>query len=113
MKKLRVVLRWTGRTLLVLLAILALFILEENIRGRILLARYKAELRAKGEKLTVAELGLDKPMTETNRAAALLGIADQIRKDAHEAYETAFVPTALEFVKPGVAIMIHKKSAGR
>jgi hypothetical protein len=69
-KKLRVVLRWMGRTLLVLLAILVLFILEENIRGHITLARYKAELRARGEKLTLAELNLPKPTKSISGAYA-------------------------------------------
>lgn len=74
-KKLRVVLRWTGGTLLVLLAILALFILEENIRGHIMLARYKAELRANGEKLTIEEFNFPKPPVEGNGAAELLSAA--------------------------------------
>lgn len=64
MKELRTVLRWTSRTLLVLLAILALFILEENIRGHIMLTRYKAELRVKGEKLILTELNLPVPSKE-------------------------------------------------
>ncbi len=41
-----------------LLVLLVLFIAEENVRGRILLAAYKRELRATGEILTLAELGL-------------------------------------------------------
>ena len=110
-KKVRVVLRWTGRTLLVLLAILALFILEENIRGRILLARYKAVLRAKGEKLTLAELDLPKPSSQTNGAATLLALADQIKKDAHETPEAGYIAEGLVFVKPGVAVVMHKQLA--
>ena len=111
MKKIKAVLRWTGRTLLVLLATFALFILEENIRGRIMLSRYKAELRANGEKLTLAELNLPKPSLETNGAAALLAIADQVKKDAHETRETGYIPEGLVFVRPGVAVVMHKQRA--
>jgi hypothetical protein len=77
-KKIRVVLRWTGRAFLVLLAILVLFILEENIRGHILLARYEAELRAKGEKLTLAEIELPKSPPGSNGVPALLAAADEV-----------------------------------
>ncbi|MGA2220311.1 MAG: hypothetical protein ABSH21_00785 [Verrucomicrobiia bacterium] len=56
-----------------LLAVFVLFILEENLRGRILLSRYKAELRAKGEKLTLAELNLPKPTKPSDAAVDLLG----------------------------------------
>jgi hypothetical protein len=77
-KKLRAVLRWTARALLVLLAILVLFILEENIRGHVLLARYEAELRAKGEKLTLAEIDLPMPPAGSNGVPALLAAADEV-----------------------------------
>ena len=78
MKKLRAVLRWTGRAPLVLLAIPALFILEENIRGRIQLARYKAELRANGEKLTLAELNLPVPSKEGGGNVELIAAGQEL-----------------------------------
>lgn len=61
-----------------LVAVLAVFILEENLRGRILLARYKAELRAKGEKLTSEELHLPAVPKEGNGAKALLAAANEL-----------------------------------
>ncbi|HTS16158.1 MAG TPA: hypothetical protein VMP11_01150 [Verrucomicrobiae bacterium] len=67
----RNLLRWGARLILALLALLALFILEENIRGHILLARYKAQLRAQGEKLTLAELNLPEPMKSVSGGYAL------------------------------------------
>lgn len=41
-----------------LLLIFVLFLVEENLRGRILLAAYKHHLRAQGRKLTLSELGI-------------------------------------------------------
>src|SRR5712672_2218226 len=54
-QRLKKLMRWSVRIILTLVVLLALFILEENLRGRILLAHYKAELRSKGEKLTLEE----------------------------------------------------------
>jgi hypothetical protein len=70
-------LRRTGYAILTLAALLALFILEENLRGRISLAHYKSELRAKGEKLTLEELNLPKPPAKSNGVSALLAAADE------------------------------------
>jgi hypothetical protein len=110
-KKLRVVLRWTGRTLLVLLAILVLFIIEENIRGRVMLARYEAELRAKGEKLTLAELNLPKVPSETNDAAALLAAADEIVavSQANPLFQYGLDRIMTKFVAPGHAVVLHRQ----
>jgi hypothetical protein len=70
-------LRHSGYAILTLVALLALFILEENLRGRISLAHYKSELRAKGEKLTLEELNLPKPPAKSNGVSALLAAADE------------------------------------
>lgn len=104
-KKLRVVLRWTGRALLVLLAILALFILEENIRGHILLARYKAELRAKGEKLTVAELNLPNPTKPSDAAVVLLSSGDELREFGKSCPFSVYMIPRLQFVQPGCCLV--------
>ena len=108
-EKTRVVLRWTGRTLLVLLAILALFILEENIRGRILLARYKAELRAKGEKLTLEELNLPKVPTEGNGAAELLEAAGQLAPYSKNIGLLGYAFT-MKLVAPGRARVLYREA---
>ncbi len=76
--------RWMGRILVVLVLWLALFILEENVRGRILLGRYQAELRAQGEKLTLAKLDFPRPPMDGKRTAGLLALTNQLnalRKD--------------------------------
>lgn len=51
-------LRRLGKLCAWLLLILVFLLVEENIRGRVLVATYKHHLRAQGEKLTLAELGL-------------------------------------------------------
>ncbi|HUJ72585.1 MAG TPA: hypothetical protein VLZ30_10090 [Verrucomicrobiae bacterium] len=106
---LRAILRWTWKSLLLLLAILVIFILEENIRGLIMLARYEAELRAKGEKLTLAEIDLPKPSSETNGASALLAAADEIvavsKANPQAQYGLDTVMT--KFVAPGHAVVLH------
>ncbi len=109
MKKLRAVLRWTGRILLVLLAILVIFILEENIRGRIMLARYKAELRAKGEKLTLEEFNLPKPPREGNGAPALLLAADELSALSNRNPLQTFGLGLMKFVGPGRAVVWHRQ----
>ena len=109
MKKIEAVLRWTGRTLLVLLAILALFILEENLRGRIMLSRYKAELRAKGEKLTLAELNLPEVPKEGNGAAELLAAMDELTSLSKQNPSEAFGLLGWQFTEPGcVRVMVRQ-----
>ena len=55
LKRLKPVLKKTVIGVGVLLAVFAVFILEENIRGKIALRSYIRELRSKGERLTLAE----------------------------------------------------------
>ena len=74
------VLRRTAMALAALIVLGILFILEENIRGRIQLNAYKKELRAKGEKLTLEELDLPKAPKENNGAEAFLQAANELEK---------------------------------
>src|SRR6266404_20656 len=108
-QRLRKVLRWTLRAILALAVLLILFILEENIRGRVVLARYKAELRAKGEKLTLEELNLPKPSSKTKGAATLLTIADQLERVTRESRRMMETAGGLVYLKPGVAVVVHKQ----
>src|SRR3990170_2236513 len=74
----KVFLRRTALGVGALLALLVLFIVEENIRGQIELNAYKKELRAKGEKLTLEELDLPRVPKEGNGAPALLKAAEEL-----------------------------------
>ncbi len=59
----------------VLLAVLALLVLEENVRGKVALQIYMRALRAQGEKLTLAEFGLSGPSEEGVAATKELSAA--------------------------------------
>jgi len=85
--------------------LLVIFILEENIRGRIMLARYNAELRAKGEKLTLAELGLadESPGNESGRE--LLEAERRLQQLGRECPFPIFFATYPHFVERGRAIV--------
>ena len=95
--------------LLVLLAILALFILEENIRGRVTLSRYQAELRAKGEKLTLVEMNLPKVPTEGNGAPALLEAANQLAPLTRTNQLWRSGLKMMRFVAPGCARVLYRE----
>lgn len=105
MKKLKAVLRWTGRIFLVLLVILAVFILEENIRGQIMLSRYKAELRAKGERLTFEELGVPASSAGNESGRRLLDAEERLQQLGRECPFPIFFATYLHFVGPGRAVI--------
>ena len=74
---LKPVFKWVGISGGVLAAVLILFLLEENIRGRIELRSYLRELRARGEKLTLAEISIPKPAKGDNGAVALTALTNQ------------------------------------
>ena len=61
----------------VLLVTLCVFLLEENIRGKIKLHSYVRQLRARGEKLTLAEMSVPRPSTDQNAFSALLALTNQ------------------------------------
>jgi hypothetical protein len=103
-QRLRKILRWTLRAILALAIFLVLFILEENLRGHIQLARYKAELRAKGEKLTLAELNLPKPTKPSDAAVDLMMSGSELRK-LSERWSVDSLVLAFRFAQPGRCIV--------
>jgi hypothetical protein len=104
-QRLRKVLRWTLRAILALAVLLILFILEENVRGRIQLARYKAELRAKGEKLTIEEFNFQKPV-ENEAMRVLLASAGELTNLSQAFANGTFgFGLRLRFIGPGCCIV--------
>ncbi len=99
----------SGYAMLALAALLALFILEEHIRGRITLARYKAELRAKGEKLTIAEIDLPKIPKEGNGAPALLEAASQLAPLSTSNQLWLSGLWVMKFVTPGRVHVLYRE----
>lgn len=72
-----------------------MFLVEEHVRGRVQLRRVERELRARGEKLTIAELVPPKLAPEENGMRALL---------AARQFEPPYVPS-MRFVAPGCAVV--------
>jgi len=102
-------LRRSGYAILALVALLAVFILEENLRGNIQLARYQSKLRAKGEKLTLAEIDLPKIPNEGNGAPALLEAANQLAplSKTNHLWESGL--KMMSFFAPGRARVLHRE----
>jgi hypothetical protein len=98
-------LRWGARIVLALIVLLALFILEEHVRGQIMLARYKADLRAKGEKLTLKELDVHERQDGNENGRELLEIEERLRQLGRECPFPIFFATYLHFVGPGRAVV--------
>jgi hypothetical protein len=90
-QRLKKCLRWSVRIVLAFVLLLVLFILEENLRGRILLDRYKAELRAKGERLTLTEFNFPNPIGSADYHVLMISAGELTN------LSQAFVDGALEF----------------
>jgi len=92
----------------VLLAVLILFVLEENIRGWVGLHLYLHQLRAQGEKFTLAELQLPKPPTEGNGATALLAASKVLHAMSHKCPLASSPPDTMKLVAPGRAQVLRQ-----
>jgi hypothetical protein len=104
-QRLKKVLRWTSRAILALAVLFVLFILEEHVRGHIMLARYKAELRAKGEKLTLEELNLPKPPKEGNGYAEIAAVGQQLNVLQRSSEFNVWFVTRLRWTEDGRPIV--------
>ena len=67
-----------GWSLLGLVCLIVLVVVEENLRGRIMLACYVHQLRSQGEAVTLADLKISKLPVEGNGGPALLAAADEL-----------------------------------
>jgi hypothetical protein len=95
--------RRSGYAVVALVALVAIFILEENLRGRIMLAHYKAELRAKGEKLDIPKAHMvsrEESESDTELGAASREL-DLVRKESK--FDVSFA-TRLRWAGSGRAI---------
>lgn len=93
----------------VLLALLVLFVLEENIRGWVGLHLYLHQLRAQGEKLTLAGLDPPKPPKEGNGATALLAAAATLHEMSHTCPLASGPPDAMKLLAPGRAQVLRQQ----
>src|ERR1041385_4230909 len=94
-----------GYAVLALAALLAIFILEENIRGRIMLARYKAELRAKGEKLSLEEMNIILPHSDSTSDVELGAAGRELGVVQKESQFDVWSATRLKWFGPGRVIV--------
>ncbi len=104
------------RTLLVLGAIacaLVLFLVEEHVRGRVMLARYKHQLQSRGEKLTPESVGLlTNHAAESRELVALVAAMDEV---AALKLSPPFIKAGKEAVAPGrlYALVNQKRLSDR
>jgi hypothetical protein len=92
-------LRRLGKLCAWFLLILVFLLIEENIRGRLLVATYKHHLRAQGKKLTLAELGLiNAPAPPDAATVDLLAAAKTLPE-----WNYRFAPEYLRFMRPVIS----------
>ncbi|MBI5386152.1 MAG: hypothetical protein HZA90_15890 [Verrucomicrobia bacterium] len=85
----------------VLVSLIALFVLVEHLRGRWMLHRELARLRANGESIVVADLTPPMPPPEKNGAAVFLAAATRLGWNSPNGVVTIGVPGAWKAVAPG------------
>ncbi len=104
--------RGTKRLLLVAAAVVAVslgFIIEERVRGVVALGHWQAEMRAKGERLTIAEIV---PPDPANSACLFLGPQEVASRWA--AVSSSFdSPPAMRYVAPGKAQAVWQAGSWR
>ncbi len=102
----------TKRLLLGVAAVVAVslgFLLEERVRGVVALTRWQAEMRAKGEELTVAEVLRSAP---TNPECLSLNPSEAASRWANVASSTGF-PPAMRYLAPGRAQVVWQSDSWR
>jgi dipeptidyl aminopeptidase/acylaminoacyl peptidase len=77
-KRLKLILKWPVRIFGILMAVLILFIVEENIRGKIALHSYLRQLHHQGEKLSFVELGFSKTSPPSDALAELIAAGKEL-----------------------------------
>lgn len=82
------------------LLLITVFLVEEHIRGRIELNRYIQQMRARGEKFTIAELTPTPAPPEKNGAGMMMGVGGFGARTV----APNNVPGSMRYIAPGVAI---------
>jgi len=90
---------WFLTTCGALLLLLAGYLIEEHIRGRVQLNSYMKRMRARGEKFTVAELTPTPAPPEKNGAGLMMGVGFGAGKVA-----PAQLPPSMRYIAPGIAV---------
>ena len=90
---------WFLAALGALLLLIAAFLIEEHIRGHIALNRYVKQMRARGEKFTIAELTPTPVPPEKNGVGFMMSAGVPVGKVAPQS-----IPPAMRYIAPGVAV---------
>lgn len=96
-------LRRVGIALGILVGFFILFVLVEHIRGRVALNAYKADLRAKGEKLTMEELAPVHTAESASRTKAFYTAAIQVTNEFTRLSELQHEVVPMRMTVPGQA----------
>lgn len=103
--------KWLAIVFGVLMGVIVSFLLEEHIRGRIALRSCISQLRAQGEKLTLGEIVLPKPLKDGNGPAELMALTnhfDALRKNCP--FDPGSVASRVQLVGPGRAVVRCEQS---
>jgi len=103
--------RWGIFGLACLFTLVALYCTIENWRGKRALEAWKKEMRAKGEKLTLEELGLAKPTQQGEGAKALLQAMDRLAALSTNCVLASSSISTMKLVAPGKAKILLKQNA--
>jgi len=103
--------RWGIFGLACLVTLVALYCTIENWRGKRALEAWKQEMRAKGEKFTLEELGLAKPTQQGEGAKALLQAMNQLGALSTNCVLASGGISTMKLVAPGKAKVLLKQSA--
>lgn len=104
------VLRWIALVVAVLFTLLALWLAAENVTGRIRLARWDQEMRAKGEKLTLADLRLPPAGPKAQRFCPMIE-ATQALKDLDSCKLASEGLPLQKQVVPGKVVVLPRQEA--
>ncbi len=82
-----------------------LFLVEEHVRGRMMLNRWMTEMRAKGERFTLQEIVPPPPAPEDNAASVVSGVI------LGGAVVPQQIPAAMQLVAPGKAVAVIRQES--
>jgi hypothetical protein len=107
---------WVGRVARGLLAVVATlaglvvaWLAVENVMGRIALRRWDREMRAKGEKVTLEDLGLRPAGPKEERRCALIEAVQALKPLNDSCKLAAYGISSQKFVAPGKVVVLARR----
>ena len=90
----------------IIAAVAALWLTVENVSGRIALRRWEREMRARGEKVTLADLKLPAPSSQPSPLLSAIQKLESRKDDFHLAFGNLYL---LKLVAPGKVIVLARE----